>query len=132
MTGNNRQSFTYFADIDAILGTRATSSPTVVLENTSGITVRDEGTFAILLLYILCVCIEFSDANPLDSSSQESPSPAEVVEHVDVSTSPLNDSTEGSPSQEQQSMTEQETSGIQKGLIIVTKVTEVKYFILLN
>ena len=45
----------------------------------------------------------------------------------------FNDLTEGSlPLQEQQSVTEQETSGIQKVLIIMTKVAEVKYAILLN
>ena len=46
---------------------------------------------------------------------------------------PFNDSTDVSlPSQEQESVTEQEISGVQKGLIIVTKVAEVKCLILLN
>ena len=35
-TGNNRQSFVYFELIDAILGTRATSQPMVLVENTTG------------------------------------------------------------------------------------------------
>ena len=42
ITGNNRQKFVYFEPIDAILGTRATSRQVVLVENTTGLEMRND------------------------------------------------------------------------------------------